>query len=1235
MTYFNPKSIQNFTNVANEGKFLKKTGNDIAFANVSSRMKFVNFTGSTWNFDATDDATFTYGTINANTVVTILSPTDISKREILHILRIDNTDNVKHTVSFQTDSVQTELLSPYQFNVYANSSIEFIATAFMDSDDGSAGVNPKTQVSIYAVYGYEPYNAVINPMQFLVLNDLPQSDWNQANPLEKDFIKNKPDIVSSILFNGTPATISDGIATITATIPDAQIQSDWAQTDIYAVDYIKNKPVNLTDFNNDLTPTTINVVVSSDGTYATITVNNSDGTHDSYIIPLSNGGGGGTQLPANWTENDNTSVQYILNKPTLAAVATSGSYNDLLNTPSIPAAQVQSDWDAVSGMGEILHKPTNVSAFTNDAGYITAHQSIDSIVSSPSAQTAPVVAQSLAGGDTITLHKVAWTGTYGDLINKPAIPVVPTDVSAFNNDAGYLTSATIPAQAQANWTENDNTEPSYIQNKPSLATVATSGDYGDLVNTPVIPAAQVNSDWDAISGVAQILNKPTIPTDVSDLNNDAGYITASDIPEIPEDSVDYLRFDFTDNVTRLLNLQAEGNVPVISLEYKVVSITTGNVIEDWTEWPTITNTQNRTLLTTGPVRIYLRGDNYNVTGFTTSIYYHFTFSSNNCNCGGNLLTIYKKDGNVVSIPQDYRFYKLFAKVGAQTCNIKSAPYVKLYSTTTNSSSNTCFNYIFDGNTNGISSLKRLGCAVLIGSDDFNNSVLGTHTLGTAIDQKTGRIYVEKPDASSYIVTLTYGDNAIDFSTLVTNYNAGKQIRCKDTVNGITIYADLYSYDVTNVQLIGNVTTFVFKYIEADSSSRECTIYKLYKAESVTNPTWESSVVSLDELPATSSSTYGQFLTNDALGLKWDDVIPNQTGESGKFLTTDGSVLSWGTPQGGGGGSVGTLNTNNSGAQVVSSNESLSGTINLHKVSKTGSYSDLLNLPSIPAAQIQSNWAETNTSSKAYIQNKPVLAAVAVSGNYNDLSNKPSIPQSPIQSNWNEGDSSSLAYIQNKPSLATVATSGSYNDLSNKPTIPAAQVNADWNAISGVAEILNKPTIPTVPTNVSAFNNDAGYLTSETQANWNETNTSSAAYILNKPAIPANLQPAINSLKIDNVGAQPLTITLNYKNPLHFILQFDVVPNASPYIITYAKGNIDTFIEGIEYKLILYNNTSNTITTNVVNPWNGQTYTNLYITGKKYAVLSMWFYTVNNEEKTLFMEYNYSNNTYGVTNITML
>lgn len=116
--------------------------------------------------------------------------------------------------------------------------------------------------------------------------------------------------------------------------------------------------------------------------------------------------------------------------------------------------------------------------------------------------------------------------------------------------------------------------------------------------------------------------------------------------------------------------------------------------------------------------------------------------------------------------------------------------------------------------------------------------------------------------------------------------------------------------------------------------------------------------------------------------------------------------------------------------------------------------------------VQANWTESDSSSDAYIQNKPSLATVATSGSYSDLSNKPTIPAAQVQSDWAQTTTTAVDYIKNKPTLATVATSGSYSDLSDKPTIPAAQVNSDWNASSGVAQILNKPTFATVATSGS-------------------------------------------------------------------------------------------------------------------------------------------------------------------------
>ena len=45
-----------------------------------------------------------------------------------------------------------------------------------------------------------------------------------------------------------------------------------------------------------------------------------------------------------------------------------------------------------------------------------------------------------------------------------------------------------------------------------------------------------------------------------------------------------------------------------------------------------------------------------------------------------------------------------------------------------------------------------------------------------------------------------------------------------------------------------------------------------------------------------------------------------------------------------------------------------------------------------------------------------LAPVATSGDYNDLTNKPTIPAAQVQSDWNEADNTDPAYIKNKPTI---------------------------------------------------------------------------------------------------------------------------------------------------------------------------------------------------------------------------
>ena len=152
-----------------------------------------------------------------------------------------------------------------------------------------------------------------------------------------------------------------------------------------------------------------------------------------------------------------------------------------------------------------------------------------------------------------------------------------------------------------------------------------------------------------------------------------------------------------------------------------------------------------------------------------------------------------------------------------------------------------------------------------------------------------------------------------------------------------------------------------------------------------------------------------------------------------------------------------LQGNKTGSQL-----GLVSSTDLATVATTGSYNDLTNKPTIPAAQVNSDW--NSTSGVSEILNKPTiptatsdltndsgfvtsseLATVATTGSYTDLTNTPSIPAAQVNSDWNS--TSGVSEILNKPTLATVATSGSYNDLSNTPAIP---VNSDF-ALSGLSD----------------------------------------------------------------------------------------------------------------------------------------------------------------------------------------
>ena len=224
----------------------------------------------------------------------------------------------------------------------------------------------------------------------------------------------------------------------------------------------------------------------------------------------------------------------VTGKPNFATVATSGRYNDLSNKPSIPSVSGTNDgtnWTTITINGSTKNIPAgggdiSVDNFQEGTGItIAADPVTDKIEIGVNTATIPVKSDlanvafsgnysDLSGTPDLSVYaekselaNVATSGSYNDLLDKPTIPVVPSNISAFTNDVGYITDSALAGYVEAT----------------DLANVAFTGNYSDLSGTPSIPAAQVQADYtqDNSSAVDYIKNKPdlSVYTEKSELAN--------------------------------------------------------------------------------------------------------------------------------------------------------------------------------------------------------------------------------------------------------------------------------------------------------------------------------------------------------------------------------------------------------------------------------------------------------------------------------------------------------------------------------------------------------------------------------------------------------------------------------------------------------------------------------------------------------------------------------------------
>ena len=238
----------------------------------------------------------------------------------------------------------------------------------------------------------------------------------------------------------------------------------------------------------------------------------------------------------------------------LHAIASSGSYNDLLNKPSLFSGSyndLSNKPSLFSGSyNDLSNKPSLFSGSYNDltdvpsgadlTGYATetyVDTAVSNLVDSAPAALNTLNELAAALGDdsnfsTTITNSLAlkantsdiFSGNYNDLSNKPSIPSaysLPTASSS--TKGGITTNYTTNGRNYAVQMSGTN---AYV-NVPWVSSTGGggfSGDYNDLSNKPTIPTN--NNQLTNGAGYITASSIPSVPTKTSDLTNDSGFITS-------------------------------------------------------------------------------------------------------------------------------------------------------------------------------------------------------------------------------------------------------------------------------------------------------------------------------------------------------------------------------------------------------------------------------------------------------------------------------------------------------------------------------------------------------------------------------------------------------------------------------------------------------------------------------------------------------------------------------------
>lgn len=514
---------------------------------------------------------------------------------------LDNKSNTSHTHSSSdvTDnSAYTNIgtsanSTQKQINNGINSKLSEKAVAsnvysksetYTKSEITSLISNTVSDLDLFEVVEELPSTNIKDNRLYLIVNDETitnnsydiylrvDNSWEQLDKLDFDIgnYYNKTEI--NTLLDGKVDNTDNRLTN--SRTPTSHSHGDISNTG--AIGSTANKPI-ITGSNGKLTTgsfgTSANTFAEGNHThnYATstdISTHNSSNTAHNDIRSSINGLE--EELDDKSDINHTHTKSEITDFPTLHTVATSGSYNDLTNKPTIPNVSEfitqsaitthNTDNTAHNDIRTILNSkadsstiPTKTSDLTNDSNFLTSHQDI-------SGKVDKVTGKGLSTNDFTNTYKdsldnlsTTISNAVGNLELAEVVSTLPT--SNIKTNRLYLVANTqnetenkydIYLRVNNNWEKIDSLEvdiTNYLSKTEASNTYQLKGNYLTSLpthnhndtyytKTETDNLLDDKADTNDLSTVAttgnynDLSNKPSIPSKTSDLTNDSNFLTA-------------------------------------------------------------------------------------------------------------------------------------------------------------------------------------------------------------------------------------------------------------------------------------------------------------------------------------------------------------------------------------------------------------------------------------------------------------------------------------------------------------------------------------------------------------------------------------------------------------------------------------------------------------------------------------------------------------------------------------